>query len=141
MCWPRRPQGKSWEDLIAQAKAQPGTIRFATSGVGSVGHIMLEQIQHQTGAQFVHVPYKGVGQTVNDAVGGHFEIMTGNPYGTINGLITQGKLRVLATTGPQRAAASPRYPRWQKKAWRRPTSPRCSALRRRRAPPATWCSA
>lgn len=103
-------QGKSWEDLVAQAKAQPGTIRFATSGVGSVGHIMLEQIQHQTGAQFVHVPYKGVGQTVNDAVGGHFEIMTGNPYGTINGLITQGKLRVLATTGPQRAPNQPQVP-------------------------------
>lgn len=103
-------QGKSWEDLIAQAKAQPGTIRFATSGMGSVGHIMLEQIQHQTGAQFVHVPYKGVGQTVNDAVGGHFEIMTGNPYGTINGLITQGKLRVLATTGPQRAPNQPQVP-------------------------------
>lgn len=100
-------QGRSWEDLIAQAKAKPGTIRFATSGIGSVGHIMLEQIQHQTGAQFVHVPYKGVGQTVNDAVGGHFEIMTGNPFGTINGLITQGKLRVLATTGPQRAPNQP----------------------------------
>ena len=100
-------QGKSWEDLIAQAKSKPGSIRFATSGVGSVGHIMLEQIQHQTGAQFVHVPYKGVGQTVNDAVGGHFEIMTGNPFGTINGLITQGTLRVLATTGPQRAPNQP----------------------------------
>ena len=100
-------QGKSWGDLITQAKAQPGTIRFATSGVGSVGHIMLEQIQHATGAQFIHVPYKGVGQTVNDAVGGHFEIMTANPFGTINGLITQGKLRVLATTGPQRAPNQP----------------------------------
>lgn len=99
--------GKSWEALIADAKAKPGTIRFATSGVGSVGHIMLEQIQHKTGAQFIHVPYKGVGQTVNDAVGGHFEIMTANPFGTINGLIAQGKLRVLATTGPQRAPNQP----------------------------------
>lgn len=99
--------GKTWEELIADAKAKPGTIRFATSGIGSVGHIMLEQIQHQTGAQFIHVPYKGVGQTVNDAVGGHFEIMTANPFGTINGLITQGKLRVLATTGPQRAPNQP----------------------------------
>ncbi|MDR2326983.1 MAG: tripartite tricarboxylate transporter substrate binding protein [Acidovorax sp.] len=99
--------GKSWEALIADAKAKPGTIRFATSGVGSVGHIMLEQIQHKTGAQFIHVPYKGVGQTVNDAVGGHFEIMTANPFGTINGLIAQSKLRVLATTGPQRAPNQP----------------------------------
>lgn len=99
--------GKSWEDLIAQAKAKPDTLRFATSGVGSVGHIMLEQIQHKTGARFVHIPYKGVGQTVNDAVGGHFEIMTANPFGTINGLIAQGKLQVLATTGPQRAPNQP----------------------------------
>ena len=99
--------GKSWEDLIAQAKATPETIRFATSGIGSVGHIMLEQIQAKTGAKMIHVPYKGVGQTVNDAVGGHFEIMLGNPFGTINGLLQQGTLRLLATTGPQRAPNQP----------------------------------
>ena len=99
--------GKTWEDLIAQAKAKPDTIRFATSGIGSVGHIMLEQIQAKTGAKMIHVPYKGVGQTVNDAVGGHFEIMLGNPFGTINGLLQQGTLRLLATTGPQRAPNQP----------------------------------
>ncbi|MFG5776633.1 Bug family tripartite tricarboxylate transporter substrate binding protein [Comamonas sp. J-3] len=99
--------GKSWEDLIAQAKAKPDSIRFATSGIGSVGHIMLEQIQAKTGARMIHVPYKGVGQTVNDAVGGHFEIMLGNPFGTINGLLQQGTLRLLATTGPQRAPNQP----------------------------------
>lgn len=100
-------QGQSWQDMIAQAKAKPGSIRIATSGVGSVGHIMVEQIQAQTGAQFIHVPYKGVGQTVTDAVGGHFEVMLGNPFPTINSLIDQGKLRVLATTGPQRAPNQP----------------------------------
>ena len=99
--------GASWEDLIAQAKSKPDTVRFATSGIGSVGHIMLEQIQAKTGAKFIHVPYKGVGQTVTDAAGGQFEIMTGNPFGTINTLIEQGKLRVLATTGPQRAPNQP----------------------------------
>ena len=60
--------GKSWDDLIAQAKAKPGSIRIATSGVGSVGHIMVEQIQAQTGVELVHVPYKGVSQVVTDAV-------------------------------------------------------------------------
>ncbi|MEG0974347.1 MAG: tripartite tricarboxylate transporter substrate binding protein [Comamonas sp.] len=99
--------GKTWEDLIAQAKAKPDSIRFATSGIGSVGHIMLEQIQAKTGTKMIHVPYKGVGQTVNDAVGGHFEIMLGNPFGTINGLLQQGTLRLLATTGPQRAPNQP----------------------------------
>ena len=99
--------GKSWGDLIAQAKARPDSIRFATSGIGSVGHIMLEQIQAKLGVRMIHIPYKGVGQTVNDAVGGHFEIMLGNPFGTINGLLQQGTLRLLATTGPQRAPNQP----------------------------------
>ncbi|GAB2479321.1 MAG: Bug family tripartite tricarboxylate transporter substrate binding protein [Comamonas sp.] len=99
--------GKSWDDLIAQARAKPDSIRFATSGIGSVGHIMLEQIQARLGVRMIHVPYKGVGQTVNDAAGGHFEIMLGNPFGTINGLLQQGTLRLLATTGPQRAPNQP----------------------------------
>lgn len=101
-------KGSSWQELIAQAKANPGSIRIATSGVGSVGHIMVEQIQAKTGAQFIHVPYKGVAQTVTDAVGAHFEIMLGNPFPTVNSLIEQGKLRVLATTGPQRAPNQPK---------------------------------
>ena len=46
-------------------------------------------------------------QTVNEAIGGHFEIMLGNPFGTINGLLQQGTLRLLATTGPQRAPNQP----------------------------------
>ncbi|MBQ0131255.1 MAG: tripartite tricarboxylate transporter substrate binding protein [Comamonas sp.] len=103
-------QGKTWQDLIAQAKANPSSIRIATSGMGSVGHIIVEQIQAKTGVEFVHVPYKGVGQTVTDAVGGHFEIMLGNPFPTINSLVEQGKLRVLATTGPQRAPNQPKVP-------------------------------
>lgn len=100
-------QGKTQEDVIAQAKAKPGSIRWATSGIGSVGHIMLEQIQAKTGAEFIHVPYKGIAQTVTDAASAQFEIMTGNPFGTINSLIEQGKLRLLATTGPKRAPNQP----------------------------------
>ena len=102
--------GKRWNDLLQQAQAQPGSVRIATSGMGSVGHIMVEQLQAQTGLQFTHVPYRGVGQIVTDAVGGHFELMLGNPFSTINSLIEQGKLRVLATTGPQRAPSHPDIP-------------------------------
>lgn len=103
-------QGKRWEDVLQQAKTAPGSIRIATSGMGSVGHIMVEQLQAQTGLQFTHVPYRGVGQIVTDAVGGHFELMLGNPFSTINSLVDQGKLRVLATTGPQRAPSHPQVP-------------------------------
>ena len=96
--------GKSWDDVVALAKAQPGTVRFATSGIGSVGHIMMEQIQAQTGAKFVHMPYKGAGQLVTDAPQNYFEIMVSNPFDELNQLISQNKLRVLAVTGPQRIA-------------------------------------
>ncbi|WP_353236161.1 tripartite tricarboxylate transporter substrate-binding protein, partial [Diaphorobacter ruginosibacter] len=78
--------GKTLDDVIAQAKAKPGSVRWATSGIGSVGHIMLEQVQARTGAEFIHVPYKGIAQTVTDAASAQFEIMTGNPFGTINSL-------------------------------------------------------
>ena len=100
-------KGKTFEDMISEAKAKPGSIRWATSGIGSVGHIMLEQVQAKTGAQFIHVPYKGIAQTVTHAASAQFEIMTGNPFGTINSMIEQGKLRVLATTGPKRAPNQP----------------------------------
>ncbi|MBF5005305.1 Bug family tripartite tricarboxylate transporter substrate binding protein [Diaphorobacter caeni] len=100
-------KGKTLEDMIAEAKAKPGSIRWATSGIGSVGHIMLEQVQAKTGAQFIHVPYKGIAQTVTDAASAQFEIMTGNPFGTINSLIDQSKLRLLAVTGPKRAPNQP----------------------------------
>ena len=99
--------GKTWEDMIAMAKAKPGSIRIATNGVGSVGHIMIEQIQAKTGAELVHVPYKGGSQLINDAAGSHFEIFLDNPAGTTNGLLQKGTLRLLATTGPQRAPNQP----------------------------------
>lgn len=103
-------KGKTLEDMIAQAKAKPGSVRWATSGIGSVGHIMLEQVQARTGAEFIHVPYKGIAQTVTDAASAQFEVMTGNPFGTINSLIDQGKLRLLAVTGPKRAPNQPEVP-------------------------------
>lgn len=103
-------KGKTLEDMIAQAKAKPGSVRWATSGIGSVGHIMLEQVQARTGAEFIHVPYKGIAQTVTDAASAQFEVMTGNPFGTINSLVDQGKLRLLAVTGPKRAPNQPEVP-------------------------------
>lgn len=103
-------KGKTLEDMIAQAKAKPGSVRWATSGIGSVGHIMLEQVQARTSAEFIHVPYKGIAQTVTDAASAQFEVMTGNPFGTINSLIDQGKLRLLAVTGPKRAPNQPEVP-------------------------------
>jgi tripartite-type tricarboxylate transporter receptor subunit TctC len=102
--------GKTFADAIAQAKARPGQINMASSGMGSIGHLMLEQIDRKADVRFNHIPYKGGGQVVNDAVGGQFDLFTANPSPAVNGLISQGKLRVLAVAAPQRLPAMPDVP-------------------------------
>ncbi|CAN5271288.1 tripartite tricarboxylate transporter substrate binding protein [soil metagenome] len=103
-------EGKTFADVITQAKARPGQISVATSGTGSVGHVMLEQISRRAGVSFNHIPYKGGGQVVNDAAGAHFDLFTTNPSPSVNSLIAQGKLRVLAVAAPQRLPAFPDAP-------------------------------
>jgi tripartite-type tricarboxylate transporter receptor subunit TctC len=102
--------GKTWADAIAQARARPGQVAMASSGMGSVGHVMLEQIGRKAGVRFNHIPYKGGGQVINDAAGGQFELFTANPSSALNALIAQGKLRVIAVAAPQRLPTLPDVP-------------------------------
>ncbi|MBC7471355.1 MAG: tripartite tricarboxylate transporter substrate binding protein [Ramlibacter sp.] len=97
-------KGKTFADAIAAAKAQPGKVSIASSGYGTLGHIMIEQIRRKSGADLTHVPYKGGSQLITDAAGGQFDLFVANPLASINGLINEGKLRVLAVTGPRRLA-------------------------------------
>ena len=96
--------GRDFADAIAQAKAKPGSLRLATSGVATLGHLMLEQIRASAGVDIVHVPYKGGGQVATDAAGGQFELFTTNPSPGVNALLAQGRLRMLAVAAPQRLA-------------------------------------
>lgn len=102
--------GTSLADALAQARARPGRLNFATSGVASVGHLMLEALMRQAKVEINHVPYKGGGQIITDAVGGQFDLLTQNPSPTLNAMIAQGKLRVLAVAAPQRLSAMPDKP-------------------------------
>jgi tripartite-type tricarboxylate transporter receptor subunit TctC len=95
-------KGASLAEAIALAKAQPGKVSIASSGYGTLGHIMIEQIRRKSGADLTHVPYKGGTQLVTDAAGGQFDLFVANPFAAINGLVDEGKLRVLAVTGPRR---------------------------------------
>ncbi len=103
-------KGKSFADVIAAAKAQPGKVSIASSGYGTLGHIMIEQIRRKSGADLTHVPYKGGSQLITDAAGGQFDLFVANPLASINGLIDEGKLRVLAVTGPRRLPNLPQAP-------------------------------
>ncbi|WP_051237362.1 tripartite tricarboxylate transporter substrate binding protein [Ottowia thiooxydans] len=93
---------KDFKALVEQAKAQPGALRWATSGPASLGHIMLEQIKAGAGVDITHIPYKGGGQQINDALAGHFEVLSVNAGPAINGHIQSGKLRPLAVGAPVR---------------------------------------
>ncbi len=102
--------GREFADVIAQAKAKPGALRLATSGVATVGHIMLEQIKAKAGVDITHIPYKGGGQAVTDAAGAQFELLLSNPAPAVRGQIASGRLRLLAVAAPQRLAAFPKVP-------------------------------
>ena len=105
-----RFKGRGFDDAIAATKAGPDRVSIASSGFGTLGHIMIEQIRRKSGADLTHVPYKGGSQLVTDAAGAQFDLVVANPFAPINSLIEQGKLRVLAVTGPRRLPNLPQVP-------------------------------
>lgn len=102
--------GRSFADVLAQSRARPGALRVATSGVASVGHIMVEQLRDKARIDLVHVPYKGGGQVITDAVGGQFELLTSNPSSAINPHVAKGTLKLLAVGAPRRLESHPDTP-------------------------------
>ena len=102
-----RFKGAKFTDAIAMARSEPGRVSIASSGYGTLGHVMIEQVRRKSGADLTHVPYKGGSQLVTDAAGGQFDLFVANPFAPVNNLIAEGKLRVLAVTGPRRLPAMP----------------------------------
>jgi tripartite-type tricarboxylate transporter receptor subunit TctC len=101
---------KDFAGLLADAKARPGAVRWATSGQASLGHIMLEQLHAAARIEVTHVPYKGGGQQMNDALGGQFEVLSTNAGATLSQHIQGGKLRPLAVGAPARLESLPNVP-------------------------------
>jgi tripartite-type tricarboxylate transporter receptor subunit TctC len=70
---PQKPF-KTLTDVLAAAKAKPGTLSYATVGAGSIGHLAMELLWKQAGVRLVHVPYRGGGPAMNDLVAGHVDL-------------------------------------------------------------------
>ena len=100
---------QSVKDLIALARAQPGTLTFASPGNGTVSHMAGTLFAERIGAKLVHVPYKGSAPALTDMVGGRVTLMFDH-IPSVLPQITGGKLRALATTGKQRDPALPELP-------------------------------
>ncbi len=100
---------KTVKELIAQAKRRPGDLNYASAGTGSVFHLSMELLQHETGTKMVHVPYKGTTGVMSDLVAGHVgaSMMV---FQTAAPLVQSGKLRMLAVMSPQRTRLLPEVP-------------------------------
>ncbi|RYF18044.1 MAG: tripartite tricarboxylate transporter substrate binding protein [Comamonadaceae bacterium] len=101
---------RDFRELMVLAKDKPRTVRWATSGAASLGHLMLEQLQDQARVEMVHIPYKGGGQQMTDALSGQFEILSTNAGPAVGEHIKAGKLRPLAVGAPKRLDSLPNVP-------------------------------
>ena len=100
---------KSVQELIALAKAQPGQIAAASSGVGTTNHLTLEMFRSMSRIDLLHVPYKGGAPAIADLIGGQTKVHFNTP-GTLLPHVKAGKLRALAMTSAQRADFAPELP-------------------------------
>lgn len=96
--------------LLGHARQHPDAVRWATSGSGSLGHLMLENICSTTQVHITHVPYKGGGQQITDALSGQFEVLSTNASGVALQHIKAGRLRALAVGAAARLEALPDVP-------------------------------
>jgi tripartite-type tricarboxylate transporter receptor subunit TctC len=95
-------------ELIAYAKAHPGAIRYGSGGVGGALHIAVEMLKLKTGADLVHIPYRGGSQVATDAISGQIEMASMGLASTR--IAANGQLRILAQTGPRRHPMLPDVP-------------------------------
>ncbi|MDC6160972.1 tripartite tricarboxylate transporter substrate binding protein [Achromobacter xylosoxidans] len=100
---------KTFEDMIAAAKAKPGALNFASSGNGTVAHLAAVQLQNAAGIQLTHIPYKGAAQASNDLIGGQIDMYLSS-VPTLIGHVRNGKMRALAVTSAQRVPDMPDVP-------------------------------
>jgi tripartite-type tricarboxylate transporter receptor subunit TctC len=96
-------------EFIAYAKANPGKIHMASSGVGTAPHLAGEMFKAMTGVDMVHVPYRGEPPAITDMLGGQVQVMFGNVTASIEH-IRSGALRALAVTTAGRSGVLPDVP-------------------------------
>ena len=118
--WP----AKSISELVNLARAKPGTINYASAGVGRPTHLAPELFKKQAGVDLVHVPYKGGSEAQTSVLAGETSVYFAN-VGTALPFIQAGRLRALAVTSAKRLSSLPEcptvaesgYPSYQAESW------------------------
>ena len=99
----------SMKELIALARARPGTLNFASPGAGSQAHVGVELLKMQLGLDLVHLPYQGVGPAMKDLLGGRLQLMLAQVPSALP-QIKAGKLRALGVASSAPLASLPEVP-------------------------------
>lgn len=100
---------KTVKELIAYARANPGKLTYASSGIGSTYHLGGELFRSQTGIEWTHVPYKGAAPAVQDVLAGHVQLMFDNTSSAIPNIKT-GRVRALGVASLRRYPSLPELP-------------------------------
>jgi tripartite-type tricarboxylate transporter receptor subunit TctC len=88
---------KSFRDVVAAAKAKPRSVSYGTIGAGSLGHLVMAQLGNQLGVEFNHIPYRGGGPLMSDAIGNQVPLAIGSVF-LVTPHIASGRLRAIAVT-------------------------------------------
>jgi tripartite-type tricarboxylate transporter receptor subunit TctC len=96
-------------ELIAQAKANPGKINYASAGNGTLNHLIVEMFKQKVGIDMQHIPYKGASAAATDVAGGTVPVSVQSAPSSLS-LLASGKIKALAVTNEKRIAALPNTP-------------------------------
>lgn len=100
---------KNVAELIAYAKANPGKVAFGSSGIGAAAHLTSELLQHTTGVQMIHVPYKGTAPALADLMANNIQLLVDVPSSMMPH-VRAGKVNALAMFADKRLPSAPEVP-------------------------------
>ncbi len=100
---------RSVKELVALAKAKPGQLSYASTGIGATAHLVGEMLKTAAGIDLVHIPYKGFTPALTDVIAGQVQVTYGT-YSTLAPHIQAGRVRALAVTSAKRSQTTPDLP-------------------------------
>jgi tripartite-type tricarboxylate transporter receptor subunit TctC len=100
---------KSWADIVAASKKDPGSVAFGSIGSGSLGHLAMASIGNKLGFRMTHIPYKGGGPLTTDLLAGHVPLGIGSAA-LLTPQVQAGRLRPIVVTSAQRYPTLPDVP-------------------------------
>jgi tripartite-type tricarboxylate transporter receptor subunit TctC len=100
---------RTMREFVDYARAHPGQLNYASSGIGSTHHLAMEAIKAALKLEITHVPFKGTGEAVPALLGGHVDAAF-SAYPSLSGAVAQGRVRLLATSAPRHSPLAPDVP-------------------------------